>query len=157
MNVVSFSFEFFSFGWVVRAWDWQFEVLGLIPNQGTGALNHIWSVGWKISWSQGLVDTISRWQNGPACADGQCLFVHGYIYIYSGYCWYYLGSPLLNSIPSLRVHNKQTFMSIKIWIIISVEFRSSSQKYALGISVTGTIILQQHIRDYGIVYCCSCQ
>jgi hypothetical protein len=52
----------------LKSWVW-FPLSGLVLCAG------MWSVGWKTSWSQGLVDTISRSRIGPACADEQCLLV----------------------------------------------------------------------------------
>jgi len=77
-------------------------ILGSIPTQETST--SMWSVGWKASWSHGLVDTISRWENGPAYADGQHLFISWCVCMVDlESWWYYLGSILLDSILSFRV------------------------------------------------------
>jgi hypothetical protein len=45
------------------------EAVGSISAQWTGTLYQCVARWLKVIWSQGLVDTIGRWQNGSACVS----------------------------------------------------------------------------------------
>ncbi len=68
-----------SFPWLSGQWV-QFPPRGPVPCTGG------WSVGWNATLSQGMVDTIGRWNNGPAFADEHSLLVSWCMYGGSWWC-----------------------------------------------------------------------